>query len=87
MNKGNFYAVLGPKMPWWALWHNETLKEVKKANIHNGTKKKEDESPEEEGEIKEEEGLKVEFFPYVHKKKQTSKSNEEEKSDKSKFVM
>ena len=43
-------------MPWWGFWNNETLKEVKKANIHNGTKKKEDESPEEEGEIKEEEG-------------------------------
>ena len=65
--------------------HNETLKEAKKTNIHDGTEQQEDESPEEEGEIKEEEGLKVEFFPYVHKKKQSSKNNEEEKSHKSKF--
>ena len=65
--------------------HNETLKKVKKVNIHDGTEDQEDESPEVEGEIKEEGGLKVEFFPYNHKKKQSSKNNEEEKSDKSKF--
>ena len=65
--------------------HNETLKKVKKVNIHDGTEKQEDESPKVEREIKEEGGLKVEFFPYVHKKKQSSKNNEEEKSDKSKF--
>ena len=65
--------------------HNVTLKEVKKVNIHDRTEKQEDESPEVEGEIKEEGGLKVEFFPYVYKKKQFSENNEEEKSDKSKF--
>ena len=65
--------------------HNEKLKEVQKANIHNGTEEQEDESPGVEGEIKEEGGLKVEFFPFNHKKKQSSKNNEEEKSDKSKF--
>ena len=41
------------------------MKEVQKANIHNGTEEQEDESPEVEGEIKEEGGLKVEFFSAI----------------------